>query len=284
MQTKEEKAAKNREYRMANRENIRVKRKARYLTNREAHKIINHAKYLANRDKRLQANREWFKTHPEATQSIKKKYRLSHHEELLAKGRAYQTQRRKKDPEGARLQQNTYNATHREQLNTYARKRRATHRDLLNAQAKKRRAADPEYDRAWNKAHPEIRRVRQARRRARQYNLPDTFTHTDRAFMLQYWGFACVACGNQEGLWHTLADDHWIPLASPGCPGTVAENMLPLCHGPNGCNNSKGRKKPSIWLSLRFSRAQAKRILIAVDTYFALIRTRLADTNISHAS
>ena len=65
-------------------------------------------------------------------------------------------------------------------------------------------AAEPEKFRAKNKtyqqAHPEKWVLSQAKRRARKKGLPDTFSHIQRRFMLQYWGYACAVCGNQQGL------------------------------------------------------------------------------------
>lgn len=113
-----------------------------------------------------------------------------------------------------------------------------------------------------------------ARRKALKKGLPDTFSQEEQKFMHQYWGYACAVCGNQQGFLWGLAEDHWIPLASPLCPGTIATNMIPLCHGNGGCNNSKHIRDPHEWLHEHFPPAQAKRILKAAETYFALVRAR----------
>jgi hypothetical protein len=106
------------------------------------------------------------------------------------------------------------------------------------------------------------------RRRARKHSLPDTLTHAEWQNALAYFGNCCAVCGRPRGLWHTIAADHWIPLASPNCPGTVKENMIPLCHGIDGCNNSKNDIDPSEWLILKFGKRRAKQILARIQAYF----------------
>jgi hypothetical protein len=106
--------------------------------------------------------------------------------------------------------------------------------------------------------------------------LPNTFTLEQRAFMLAYWNYACAICGNQEGFWHLLADDHWIPINSPDCPGTVADNMIPLCHGTNGCNNAKNSSEPQAWLVKQFGTSKARKLSKAIEAYFAVVTQRKA--------
>lgn len=106
------------------------------------------------------------------------------------------------------------------------------------------------------------------RRRARLLNLDDTFTLQDWHAALDYFDDCCAACGRPIGFWHTLAKDHWIPLTSPDCPGTIPTNIIPLCHGIDGCNNSKGNKAPKQWLIERFGKRKAAKILARVRAYF----------------
>jgi hypothetical protein len=142
----------------------------------------------------------------------------------------------------------------------------------------KARAADPQKARdqvnARHAANPMIARTIKIRRRARQRNLPDTFTMNDHAFMLQYWHHTCAICGNEEGFFWTLALDHVIPLSSPICPGTIATNMLPLCHGTGGCNNSKHSKDMHTWLLSRYSVKKVRQIEKAIAVYFDVVRQR----------
>ena len=109
------------------------------------------------------------------------------------------------------------------------------------------------------------------RYRARKLQLPDTWTKEQLAFMLNYWKHACAVCGNPKGLFWTLAHDHWIPISSPDCPGTIATNMIPLCHGDGGCNNSKQDADPHTWLLRRFEDKKSAKIEKAIATYFARV-------------
>jgi hypothetical protein len=117
-------------------------------------------------------------------------------------------------------------------------------------------------------------RVYQSARRALVRSLPATFTAEDERFMHQYWGFSCAACGNQEGFQWTLALDHWIAITAPDCPGTVATNIVPLCHGSGGCNNSKHNRDAQEWLIERFGARKARTIAKHIAAYFAIVKAR----------
>lgn len=119
--------------------------------------------------------------------------------------------------------------------------------------------------------HPELRRIVKSRYRARKQNLPDTFTVEQWAFALSYWGNCCAICSCQESFWTTFAADHWIPLSSSTCPGTIAQNILPLCHGTNGCNNSKNDSEPHAWLLRRFGASKTAKLEKAITAYFAIV-------------
>src|SRR5260221_10168955 len=95
----------------------------------------------------------------------------------------------------------------------------------------------------------------------RKRELPNTFTNKDWQRALEYWDHRCAVCERPRGLWHTLAQDHWIPLTNKECPGTTPTNMLPLCHGTDGCNNSKGKRRPETWLYQKLGKRRAERKL-----------------------
>jgi predicted CXXCH cytochrome family protein len=141
-------------------------------------------------------------------------------------------------------------------------------------------AADPEKyrekNRRYQKTHIEIWILSQAKRRARKKGLPDTFTHAERQFMYQYFGYACAACGKQEGLLWRLAEDHWIPISSPVCPGTIATNMVLLCDRGGGCNTSKRNRNPQEWVIDRFGTRKARAILRKIKAYFAAVSARFS--------
>lgn len=108
----------------------------------------------------------------------------------------------------------------------------------------------------------------------RKRNLPTAFTARDWENALEYWEHRCAICERPRGLWHTLAQDHWVPLTSPDCPGTVPTNILPLCHGTDGCNNSKGKKLPGPWLREKLGARRAGRKLREIQDYFAWAEVR----------
>lgn len=112
------------------------------------------------------------------------------------------------------------------------------------------------------------RRILQGRRRTRQMALPNHFSDADWQNALSYFGGCCAVCGKPSGLWHKMAMDHWIPLSSPNCPGTIPTNILPLCHGMDGCNNSKKDRDPVVWLTDRYGPRKAKQILKRIQAYF----------------
>lgn len=125
----------------------------------------------------------------------------------------------------------------------------------------------------WRTTHQPQRRLLEQNREARKRGLPHTWTIEQMAFMLDYWHQACAVCGNEQGLWWIRADDHWIPLNSSHCPGTIATNMIPLCHGEGGCNNSKHGFEPHAWLIKRFGAKKAAHIEKKIETYFQIVRT-----------
>jgi hypothetical protein len=105
--------------------------------------------------------------------------------------------------------------------------------------------------------------------------LPNTLTDAQWQFALSHFDHRCAVCGMSINLFVTLAADHWIPVSSPFCPGTIATNIIPLCHtkrgGIGGCNNSKGDSDPTEWLTAKFGGLKAKKIEKRIGLYFSLI-------------
>ncbi len=193
--------------------------------------------------------------------------------------------------------QHQYRLDHLDEVHEYDRQRRATperqqYMEKYSAQyyQENRQYLDTEHKR-YLEDHPEVRekmkkiaqrwsdanrdKVREIKQRAQQVRqmrkagLPATFTADDRRYCLMYWRDRCAICGRPAGLWHTLAMDHWIPVTKYGA--YVPTNILPLCHGVGGCNNSKNNREPVEWLisCLGPKRAQAK--LAEITAYFASI-------------
>lgn len=121
----------------------------------------------------------------------------------------------------------------------------------------------------YRQENPEIMRAGHLRRAARKHSLPDNFTGEQAKRAIEYFGMACACC--QNPLYDLFGEvclhfDHWIPLSDsrPDNPGTVVENMLPLC---SRCNISKMAKNGETWLKQRFGR-KAKDILKRIHAYF----------------
>lgn len=100
------------------------------------------------------------------------------------------------------------------------------------------------------------------RRLARLRDLPNTLSSQQWDDCQVYFGNACAYCGQRK----ELEMEHFIPLASPHCPGTVVTNIVPSCYQ---CNRSKQDKKPHKWLIGKFGTAEADIILKRIMDYFA---------------
>lgn len=104
------------------------------------------------------------------------------------------------------------------------------------------------------------------RRRARERLLPADFTYAEWEYALRYFNDCCAYCGRPRGFWHTLAQDHYVPVCRGG--GYTSGNILPACHGVGGCNNSKNNREAQQWLVARFGVRKAKRIEVRIAAYF----------------
>jgi 5-methylcytosine-specific restriction endonuclease McrA len=79
------------------------------------------------------------------------------------------------------------------------------------------------------------------KRRQKTMSLPYNWTDELWASCQEMWDNKCAYCGKGG----KLTQDHFIPLSSPRCTGTVPENMVPACAR---CNSSKGATLPSTWI------------------------------------
>jgi predicted HNH restriction endonuclease len=117
-------------------------------------------------------------------------------------------------------------------------------------------------------------RINGHNRQARKRSLSNTFTPTQWQQALDYFNGCCAVCGNQlKDLFGevTVHADHWIPLTSSECPGTIATNMICLC---NKCNLSKHNTMPVVWLRRRYSERKARQIEKRIAEYFEWLRKR----------
>lgn len=117
----------------------------------------------------------------------------------------------------------------------------------------------------------EYMRIKAHERNARKRSFPNTFTVAQYRRMLNYWNGCCVYCGNQEGFLphQKMCADHFIPLNSPDCPGSVATNFVPACME---CNSSKQDRSVQDWAERKFGKQKAKKILTRIETYFKWVR------------
>lgn len=124
--------------------------------------------------------------------------------------------------------------------------------------------------RAWLANHPGKNVQYMNNRRARKLSLPEKFTDNDWLNCLRYWNFECAYCGRREGLFRhmKIEADHYIPITDPCCPGTVVDNILPVC---KSCNASKNNHSPLDWLVTKFGKTKARQIIKRIETYFAQI-------------
>ncbi len=124
------------------------------------------------------------------------------------------------------------------------------------------------HHRQWQRANPDKVQHRNRKRAARQRGLPNTYTLEQWNAALVYFDHRCAVCGRAESEQQTIVTDHWIPLADETCPGTVATNIVPLCHGVDGCNNKKSKKMPHEWLLSEFPRVYAEAVIDRIERYF----------------
>lgn len=222
----------NKERGRANAKRAREAKPEYYKEQKRLHSESNRDNIAARRKARYAANK--------VELNVKRKaFRVKNREAILAKERAY----RKAHPEMARQADKRYTQKHR-----------ATKYRITNA---------------WNKAHRDKLNAMQLRRRARVRELPNLFTAEDWRRAIDYFGGACAACGRPPGLWHKLSADHWIAVTDPQSdnPGTVPWNIVPLCSGADGCNNSKHNRPYAEWLVERFGRQKAKQVVTRIEKY-----------------
>lgn len=120
----------------------------------------------------------------------------------------------------------------------------------------------------WAKTHPEQAQSTKQKRRSRKRSLPSTLTAEEWIRCKDYFDCSCVICGSHD----YIQMDHWIPLSNPFCPGTVAENVIPLCRKHNAQKNGQ---HPYKYLVQLFGVSEAKVIYDKVNAYFQMITNRI---------
>lgn len=115
--------------------------------------------------------------------------------------------------------------------------------------------------REWGHKNPLLVSLRSHQSRAKKRNLPYHFTREDWYNCLDWWDYRCSFCGKEVRL--TL--DHFVPTHSPFCPGTIKENVIPLC--PK-CNSSKNSHNAWKFLVKKYGVRKANVIYSKVHDYF----------------
>ena len=130
------------------------------------------------------------------------------------------------------------------------------------------------YNRQYIKEHPEVNRLNSRMQRRKRTTLKRglvaDFSLVEWHNCLDYWQHKCAVCERPIGFWHTLSQDHWTPLSKGG--GYTVGNIVPLCHGEGGCNNSKSNRDANEWLVKRYGARKAKQILGRIERYFDTVR------------
>lgn len=193
----------------------------------------------ANKDRVNAKNREWYAKNPGNSTARKRKDRASNPDKFKERNRRYRENNLTKMKKA---------------ISDWAKR----NKERLDANRKRYKAEKPEVGKAIKQRY-----------RARKAGLPDSFSKAEWQHALDYFGGCCAVCGRPLfGLLHTAHCDHWVPLNDPSCPGSIARNLLPLCGGVDGCNNSKGGKHPDLWLKEKFGNREAKRIANRIRAYF----------------
>lgn len=226
------------------------------------------ASYRANPLPQRTASLKYHQAHKEAANARSRQRYADHAIEERDKAR----QRHRDNRERNLMNMRQWRMDNHDRVLDYGRNYREQRREQFRLSTKAWREGNRERDRAnarkWQQAHPLRVKLKNEHYRTRKRNLLETLTATQWEFALEYFGHSCAVCGRAQGLWHTLAIDHWIPLSSPDCPGTTVGNCIPLCHGEGGCNNSKHDLMPDEWLIRLFGLRKAKAILRRINTYF----------------
>lgn len=154
-----------------------------------------------------------------------------------------------------------------EYIKAYMAEYTRTHRAKHNEQSVDWHQNNPLYKKQWARENPLKVRAYHVSRRKKVLSLPSEFNDNDCSIMMAYWNGSCAYCGNPPGLLHShrMTVDHFIPITSPECPGTVPTNLLPCCQS---CNSSKNSSNPQEWVHRVFGSRRGKKLLLAIAEYF----------------
>lgn len=180
----------------------------------------------------------------------------------------YNKQYKKDNKQKIKINKKLYNIKHKNEIIKYRRQYRNRNKDKIK-----------EYNKQYREKYPEVARKSKLKRRSLKANLPFNFTVVDECIALTYFNNCCAICGRSfKDLPNSLhvSFDHWIPLSDKRLdnPGTVPENMIPLCCGVGGCNSLKHARNPEQWVILEYGETFGKSILERIETYFKWVSIR----------
>ena len=128
-----------------------------------------------------------------------------------------------------------------------------------------------ESQRKWRELNASKVAVASHRRRHRVRLVAINFRPEDWDICVERFGGACAACGSTR----RLSQDHWIPLSKGGAYDRY--NIVTLCSGRGGCNNSKADRDPRDWVVRKFGERCGHEILAVVAAYFLSLRMEEGD-------
>lgn len=200
-----------------------------------------------NKEKHNAQSRSYYAEHAADLRKYAHTYYKEHHEEILEKAReTYVVKRERK-----LIYQNNYYHKNRDRELTRMRNRYQGNPDLFRKSSRKIYRENKERYPFYS-----------FRRRARVRQFPDNLTLDEWQAALNYWNNSCAYCGTTG----EMTADHYIPISSPTCPGTVASNIVPACWT---CNCSKKHADACDWIKWKFGEDRAQEIEARIQTYFA---------------
>lgn len=267
---KEKKREYFREYREANKEKRREYFRGYSAANREKKREYFREYREANKEKISEQRREYYKANKEKISEYEREYRETNKEKISERRREYYEANLERVREENRERHQKWCEANKEKV-------RGRKREYREANLEKVRESSRNY--RQTSRGKEMQRIGKQRRRARQRALPATFTAQDWQYALEYFGGCCAYCGRPQGLWHTLAQEHYQPVSKGGA--FVPTNIIPACHGEGGCNNSKSNRDPHEWamdvLAKKLGTRRAKEALARIEAYFATLASPLQE-------
>lgn len=291
------------EYRAANRERLAEKERQRVAANAEAIAAYKRQWAEANADRLKQQRRERYEANRDEILAEQAKYRAENPEKVKASKRAEYERNREKylkrtkeyreaNPEKVRdsqrrthklykvkrsAQKKLYKARNVEQVREWSRNYKKRNADKVRAAARlyNEKNRDKLAERRKERQLQDVSKYRQTarvhaqRRLARKRSLPDTLTPEQWQNCLDYFNGCCAVCGDPASLFNVIQADHFIPLTSPDCIGTVKENIIPLCRT---CNTSKNNRDALEWATERLGKRKGKQFVKRIEAYFASLK------------